>query len=223
MRVHNRNISLPDLQELCSSLNYTPSKGQLVSRLFSRLLDSADSAVSLKYLEHSGRLDDETLMPAANTEPNLHGYAYAHSQEAMIWEVDETLDGTVCWDELLLAYRRVRSDSTGLEPRALYDLVDFLMHDSDLDGTVAVDEARQLMFMRYGSAFQEKHVDELFEGSQGGGVSLDAFMKFAASQRDAIAKALDIKGGNVLSRGQMRAAQQEKIRKLSATGRAPNT
>merc|ERR1712100_190627 len=87
------------------------------------------------------------------------------------------------------------------------------MHDSDLDGTVAVDEARQLMFMRYGSAFQEKHVDELFEGSQGGGVSLDAFMKFAASQRDAIAKALDIKGGNVLSRGQMRAAQQEKIRK----------
>ena len=48
-------------------------------------------------------------------------------------------------------------------------------------------------------------------------------MKLAASQRDAIAKALDIKGGNVLSRGQMRAAQQEKIRKWSATGRAPNT
>ena len=34
MRVNNRNISLPDLQELCSSLNYTPSKGQLVSRVF---------------------------------------------------------------------------------------------------------------------------------------------------------------------------------------------
>ena len=38
MRVNNRNISLPDLQELCSSLNYTPSKGQLVSRVFNGCL-----------------------------------------------------------------------------------------------------------------------------------------------------------------------------------------
>ena len=85
----------------------------------------------------------------------------------------------------------MRSDTTGLEPRALYTLIDFLvpsppaphaysmlvspslpfypsisspppppppirytadtsmtqMHDSNLDGEVSVDEARQIMFM----------------------------------------------------------------------------
>ena len=104
----------------------------------------------------------------------------------MIWEVDETLDCHVEWDEFLLAYRysnivlmlwyscfhlcfpyfftflsrtlcvcvccvsrRVRSDRSigGLEPRALYNLIDFLMMDSNADGVISVDEAGHLMFV----------------------------------------------------------------------------
>jgi hypothetical protein len=45
--------------------------------------------------------------------------------------------------------RRVRSDRSlgGLEPRALYNLIDFLMMDSNADGVISVDEARHLMFV----------------------------------------------------------------------------
>jgi len=46
----------------------------------------------------------------------------------MIWEVDENLDGRVNSYEFNLMYRRCRHDTTGLEPRNLYNLVQFLMY-----------------------------------------------------------------------------------------------
>mmetsp|Transcript_36941 Transcript_36941/g.54205 ORF Transcript_36941/g.54205 Transcript_36941/m.54205 type:complete len:197 (+) Transcript_36941:81-671(+) len=128
--------------------------------------------------------------------------------ETMIWEVDETLDSTVGWDEFSLSYRRVRSDTTGLEPRALYSIIDFLMHDGNMDGAVSVDEARQLMYMRHGNSMDEALVDALFQQAAGSHVSLVEFLRYSASERDHICKTAG--GGNLLTK--MRAAQKEKIR-----------
>jgi hypothetical protein len=41
----------------------------------------------------------------------------------MIWEVDENLDGKIDKYEFYLMYKRCRHDTTGLEPRNLYNLV----------------------------------------------------------------------------------------------------
>ena len=48
--------------------------------------------------------------------------------EQMIWEVDENLDGRIDEYEFRLMYKRCVNDQTGLEPRNLYNLVQFLMY-----------------------------------------------------------------------------------------------
>ena len=60
--------------------------------------------------------------------------------EFIIWEVDDDLDGYVSKDEYLTMYKRVITDDVGLEPRQLYNLVQFLMYDKDFEGTVTVEE-----------------------------------------------------------------------------------
>lgn len=49
--------------------------------------------------------------------------------EDMIWEVDEDCDGFVSWEEFKSMFYRVRHDKTGWEPRRLFNLVEFMMHD----------------------------------------------------------------------------------------------
>lgn len=39
-----------------------------------------------------------------------------------IWEVDDDLDGYISKDEFEIMYKRCVSDTTGLEPRKLYNL-----------------------------------------------------------------------------------------------------
>ena len=49
--------------------------------------------------------------------------------EDMIWEVDEDCDGLISWDEFKAMFYRVRHDKTGWEPRRLFNVVEFMMHD----------------------------------------------------------------------------------------------
>merc|ERR1711998_728530 len=51
--------------------------------------------------------------------------------EDMIWEVDEDCDHAVSWDEFKLMFHRCRNDRTGLEPRKLFNVVEFMMHGKD--------------------------------------------------------------------------------------------
>ena len=60
--------------------------------------------------------------------------------EFIIWEVDDDLDGYVSKEEYLTMYKRVITDEVGLEPRQLYNLVQFLMYDKDFEGTVTEEE-----------------------------------------------------------------------------------
>ena len=48
----------------------------------------------------------------------------------IVWEVDDDLDGYLSKAEFLNMYKRCISDKSGLEPRKLYNLVQFLMYDS---------------------------------------------------------------------------------------------
>ena len=42
---------------------------------------------------------------------------------SIIWEVDENLDGCVDWDEFQMMYYRNMTDTTGLEPFELFNIV----------------------------------------------------------------------------------------------------
>lgn len=41
----------------------------------------------------------------------------------IIWEVDDDLDGYVSKEEFLVMYKRCIDDTTGLEPRKLFNIV----------------------------------------------------------------------------------------------------
>lgn len=83
----------------------------------------------------------------------------------MIWEADENQDGCIDWDELQWLYKRVRFDKSGLEPRKLFFLVEFLFHDHDYNGSITVDECFAVMFIRYGRNFSEDEIHLLFKGN----------------------------------------------------------
>ena len=68
----------------------------------------------------------------------------------MIWEVDENLDGCVDWEEFLLMYRRTVTDTTGLEPFQLFNVVQFAMYDKDFTGFITVDQTMQMLYARFG-------------------------------------------------------------------------
>jgi len=82
--------------------------------------------------------------------------------ENMIWEVDENLDGCVDWEEFKLMYERNISDTTGLEPFELYNVVQFMMYDKDNSGKVSVDETMTMLYQRFGRSRLEKELHKLF-------------------------------------------------------------
>lgn len=123
--------------------------------------------------------------------------------EDMIWEVDEDLDHMVSWEEFRLMYQRVRTDKTGLEARKLYNVVDFVMHDNDVDGYVTLDECFAIMFMRHGKNFGEEDIKKLFASANsaqsaghGNRVSYDDFLRFIKEQNnEKIQKFINRKNG----------------------------
>lgn len=70
--------------------------------------------------------------------------------EEIIWEVDESLDGVVDWDEFKLTYQRNLADTTGLEPCQLFNVIQFMIYDKDGSGKVTVDETMHMLYTRYG-------------------------------------------------------------------------
>ena len=54
-------------------------------------------------------------------------------------EVDDDLDQCVSRAEFDTMYKRCISDETGLEPRKLFNLVQFLMYDKEFKGRVTVE------------------------------------------------------------------------------------
>ena len=59
-------------------------------------------------------------------------------------------------------YKRVITDEVGLEPRQLYNLVQFLMFDKDFEGTITVEETLQLIYVRHGKDKMGDEITNLF-------------------------------------------------------------
>lgn len=72
-----------------------------------------------------------------------------------IWEVDEDLDGCVSRYEFNLMYKRCIFDKTGLEPRNLFNLVQFLMYDQGNRGQITVEDTLELIYVRYKDQLEE--------------------------------------------------------------------
>jgi len=99
--------------------------------------------------------------------------------EDMIWEVDEDCDHAVSWDEFKLMFHRCRNDRTGLEPRKLFNVVEFMMHDKDSSGTIDMDECMEILFRRFGKEQLEEKTNEFFKHDTDG----DNAISFAEFQK----------------------------------------
>ncbi len=77
-------------------------------------------------------------------------------------EVDDDLDGYVSKEEFLTMYKRCISDETGLEPRKLFNLVQFLMYDKKFKGRVTVEETLQILYVRYGRERLDDEIRAIF-------------------------------------------------------------
>ena len=82
--------------------------------------------------------------------------------QLMIWEVDEDLDEYVSKLEFDTMYKRCVNDKTGLEPRKLFDLVQFMMYDKTFKGSITVEDTLQLLFVRNGKTHLETEIRVLF-------------------------------------------------------------
>ena len=80
----------------------------------------------------------------------------------IIWEVDDDLDGYVSKEEFQTMYKRCIDDKTGLEPRKLFNLVQFLMYDKNFKGRVTVEETLQILFVRYGRESLDDEITAIF-------------------------------------------------------------
>lgn len=67
----------------------------------------------------------------------------------MIWEVDEDMDKCVSYEELEKMYRRCSRDKEGVEPRKLFNLIQFLMFLNDFSQKdITSEDTLQLLFIR---------------------------------------------------------------------------
>ncbi|RLN49836.1 hypothetical protein BBJ28_00022542, partial [Nothophytophthora sp. Chile5] len=65
----------------------------------------------------------------------VSGQSKSHIEE-LVWQVNDNLDGAVCFEEFENSYVRSRNDRTGLEPSEVFFLTCFLMFDKECCGKV---------------------------------------------------------------------------------------
>lgn len=82
--------------------------------------------------------------------------------EQMIWEIDEKLDGVICFDEFVLAYCRNVFDTSGNEPSSVFHLMEFLIFDETGKGYIIEDDCMEILFARYGSSKLERELESIF-------------------------------------------------------------
>jgi len=59
-------------------------------------------------------------------------------------------------------YKRCISDDTGLEPRKLFNIVQFLMYDKAFKAKVTVEETLQILYVRYGRDKLDEEIKAIF-------------------------------------------------------------
>ena len=128
--------------ELLKKVQIKPIEQVCLDRVFSYLIDKDPKKPS----EHVQKIGPGDLMRVLTF---LGSKPLKSEVNLIIWEVDDDLDGYVDKNEFLTMYKRCISDETGLEPRKLFNIVQFLMYDKDFKGRVSVEETLQILFVRY--------------------------------------------------------------------------
>uniref|UniRef100_A0A7S2HU24 EF-hand domain-containing protein n=1 Tax=Haptolina brevifila TaxID=156173 RepID=A0A7S2HU24_9EUKA len=144
--------------------------------------------------------------------------------EDMIWEVDEDCDGQVSWEEFKAMFYRVRHDKTGWEPRRLFNLVEFMMHDKDQSGSIDMDECMEILFRRFGKEQLEARVNEFMTHDENADREISYSEFLHMDQKNDLAGTAKHTGFR-LSAGMLATTQQEngrllrQIRGPSSSGR----
>ena len=80
-------------------------------------------------------------------------------------EVDEDLDERVNRYEFTLMYKRCIYDKTGLEPKQLFYLVEFLMYDKQERNKITIEDTLELLYVKtknYGKSTWEDEIRSIF-------------------------------------------------------------
>lgn len=107
------------------------------------MLVASPSSLQLEFLGHTVKASEAALM---------------------IWEVDDDADGCINWEECRDMFYRVRDDQSGYEPRKLFNVLEFLMHDKNLNGAVDLDECVTILYNRFGKAHTDTAMEECHAG-----------------------------------------------------------
>jgi calmodulin len=59
-------------------------------------------------------------------------------------------------------YHRCRNDITGTEPRRLFNVAEFVMNDKHETGTVSMENAMQIMYLRFGRNNLDAQLEDIF-------------------------------------------------------------
>ncbi|OWZ24096.1 hypothetical protein PHMEG_000896 [Phytophthora megakarya] len=76
--------------------------------------------------------------------------------EDVIWQVNDNLDGAICFEEFVNSYVRSRNDRSGLEPSEIFFLTCFLMLDKECCGRISLDDAMGILYLKYGEAMERE-------------------------------------------------------------------
>lgn len=137
--------------------NNNPTPGeQLPSQVELEALRRAFQALDV---DGDGRLSCQDVL---STLRRLHHKTTKHDVEVMLWEVDEDLDGHISWEEFLLLYQRGINDTTGLEPRGFFHVVQFLMFDEEVKGEISVEQTLRILFVRFGRELLDQEIQAIF-------------------------------------------------------------
>jgi calmodulin len=131
--------------------------------------------------------------------------------EDLIWEVDEDCDSMISWEEFKAMFYRVRHDKTGWEPRRLFNLVEFMMHDKDQSGSIDMDECMEILFRRFGKDQLEARVNDFMTHDINSDKEISFSEFLVMDQRNDIAGTAKHPGFK-LSAGMMTTTQQENER-----------
>lgn len=81
----------------------------------------------------------------------------------MVWEEDEDLNEEISFYEFELMYKRCIFDKTGLEPRNLFYLIEFLMFDKNEKKRISIEDTLELTYVRAKNYYLDTTLDEEIE------------------------------------------------------------
>uniref|UniRef100_A0A6V0BPQ0 EF-hand domain-containing protein n=1 Tax=Zooxanthella nutricula TaxID=1333877 RepID=A0A6V0BPQ0_9DINO len=154
LKNNHRGATLENSDYLAIKENVQPVELDCLKRVFKWLDQKKDEKLCWQEIS-------EALVKLGHKTPR-------EQIELWIWEVDDDLDNMVGWEEFLTMYQRCISDPTGLEPRNLFLLVQFLMYDKDFTYRISVEQTLQILFVRHGRGELDDEIYQIFGDQQKG-------------------------------------------------------